>query len=63
MSHTDDWFLQCPQPLPEWELTVEEETVYYKIQRKIDNWLKQEINSVNTVSCQDGKFRPELHYD
>jgi hypothetical protein len=60
---TDDWFLQCPVPDPDWGLTVEEETVYYKIQRKIDAWLKQQPAENRTVSCEDGKFRPELRYD
>lgn len=58
-----DWFLQYPAPDPSWELTEEEEAVYFKIQRKIDEWLKKEINDVGTVSCEDGKFRPELTYD
>lgn len=58
-----NWILEYPAPDPEWELTEEQEAIYYEIQRKIDKWLKQEINEVNTVSCEDGKFRPEIHYD
>lgn len=59
---SDDWHLQCPAPDPSWELTPEQEVVYWKLQAKIANWCKQPKNDVPTVSCEDGKFRPEVRY-
>jgi hypothetical protein len=47
----DVWILQCPIPLTEWELTEKEQAVYLKIQKKIDAWLKQKPNAVQTRGC------------
>ena len=57
-----DWFLQCPEPNPDWQLTPEEEALWHKLHAKVTAWEEQARNDVPTVSCEDGKFKPELHY-
>ena len=59
---TDDWYLHCPEPNPEWCLTPEEVTVWKKLHYKVTSWARQPRNQNNTVSCEGGKFRPEDSY-